>query len=329
MRVSIIVPIYQAEKHLHKCIESIINQTYGELEILLIDDGSKDGSLELCKQYQAIDHRIKVLSQTNKGVSATRNRGIREATGDYILFVDSDDYIEKQMIEYMVEKAGSYYNEIVFCGFEYVYNQERIIQRTQTEEGKYNQEELVKNFWELYECGILHNIGTKLYSRDLLIRNNIFFDEKKNILEDIEFCLTAIRGASSFYVCDKSFYKYMMEVNPNSIQKLYRKDFYVYLQDLFHVIEEMGIDKNQKFYLIYMDALLLTLRNELLRDKKSGRLILEHYKRICNLDYVNEAKKYISIKDVRGIKYIFYLCIWNRNNLILYLLVNLWRLGEL
>jgi len=97
--ISIIVPVYNSSVFLHECLQSIISQTYTNLEILLVDDGSTDDSLEICKSYAEQDSRIKVFHKENGGVSSTRNFGLRVATGEYIGFVDSDDFISSEMFE--------------------------------------------------------------------------------------------------------------------------------------------------------------------------------------------------------------------------------------
>lgn len=97
--ISVIIPVYNVEKYLKECIESVLEQTYSNLEILLIDDGSTDKSLEICESYANIDERIVVIHQINKGLSSARNIGIENACGEYLVFVDSDDCINKMMIE--------------------------------------------------------------------------------------------------------------------------------------------------------------------------------------------------------------------------------------
>ena len=98
-KISVIVPVYQVEKYLERCIESIIHQTYENLEIILIDDGSKDNCPAICDKYQKMDPRITVIHKENGGLSSARNAGLDIATGDLVTFVDSDDYIEKDMLE--------------------------------------------------------------------------------------------------------------------------------------------------------------------------------------------------------------------------------------
>ena len=114
-KISIIVPVYQAEKYISKCIESIVNQTYKNLEIILIDDGSTDRSGEICDEYGKKDNRIVVVHNKNKGVSVARNCGLDIATGDYITFVDSDDYIDLQMYSEMMKVVEKYSCDVVMC----------------------------------------------------------------------------------------------------------------------------------------------------------------------------------------------------------------------
>lgn len=104
-KLSVIVPIYNAEKHLNRCIQSIINQTYTNIELLLIDDGSKDSSGEICDKYAASDERIRVFHKKNGGVSSARNVGLDNATGYYIAFVDSDDYLMPNAYEILIKNS--------------------------------------------------------------------------------------------------------------------------------------------------------------------------------------------------------------------------------
>lgn len=121
-KISVIVPVYNVELYLERCINSIINQTYKNLEIILIDDGSTDSSNYICDKFRDLDSRVKVYHIRNKGVSNARNIGIDMSTGEYIAFVDSDDYIHPQMFEVMFNANKSNYNMII-CGLQIVYDE--------------------------------------------------------------------------------------------------------------------------------------------------------------------------------------------------------------
>lgn len=115
--ISVIIPVYGVEKYIAQCLESVINQTYDNLEIIVVNDGTKDRSAEIAKEYAAKDNRIKVYDFDNGGASAARNRGIKLAKGEYIAFLDSDDWIEGQMYEKLVNEAIKSNADIVKCGF--------------------------------------------------------------------------------------------------------------------------------------------------------------------------------------------------------------------
>lgn len=124
--VSIVVPVYNVEKYLPKCVDSIIEQTYKKLEIILVNDGSTDRSLEICKNYDIKDIRIKVINKPNGGLSDARNVGIEHATGEYIAFIDSDDFIKETMIEKMMISLNETSSDICVCDMEYLYDDGRI-----------------------------------------------------------------------------------------------------------------------------------------------------------------------------------------------------------
>lgn len=181
--ISVIVPIYNVKPYLKQCLESILHQTYPLLEILLIDDGSTDGSGEIADEYALKDKRIKVVHQQNAGLSAARNSGIREATGTYYLFVDSDDYIKEDMVEHLYGIICRNDAQIAVCGYYMVDEEERILADTE----EFPEEDLVteKRYWTIYQnsaylyCLVVWN---KLYHKDIFRR--LRFPEGK-LCEDV------------------------------------------------------------------------------------------------------------------------------------------------
>lgn len=165
--VSVIVPVYNTEKQLPRCIGSLRNQTYKELEILLIDDGSGDGSLKLCEKAAGEDKRIKVIRKENGGVSSARNEGLSQAGGELIMFVDSDDWIEPDMIERMVRAEKEFRVPLVICDYERT--QEKRRQETLTKAGVLSSKEILwKYLEEDEEIRIPHSVWGKLFRRELI-----------------------------------------------------------------------------------------------------------------------------------------------------------------
>ncbi len=167
-KISIIVPVYKVEPYLRKCLDSIVNQTYRNLQVILVDDGSPDNCGRICDEYAAKDSRIEVIHQENGGLSAARNAGLRLATGDYIGFVDSDDWIELDMYEYLLENALKYQADIAVCGHKECSTRCSINRGVEKIQLLYNElalellisDDVVQNFvWDkLYKSNLFHNI---------------------------------------------------------------------------------------------------------------------------------------------------------------------------
>ena len=117
-KVSIIIPIYNSDKTIDRCLKSIINQTYRNIEVICINDGSFDNSYKILQNYLKTDSRIKVINQTNKGVSSARNNGIKNSTGKYIMFVDADDYLKDNMIELLVKSIKKDSSDLLICNYD-------------------------------------------------------------------------------------------------------------------------------------------------------------------------------------------------------------------
>ena len=116
LRISVIVPVYNVKPYLEPCILSILNQQYDDFECILINDGSTDGSEELCNELQLLDSRIQIIHQSNQGVSAARNRGLDTATGEYVAFIDSDDWIDPDSLQRLWDSITSYQADLSVCG---------------------------------------------------------------------------------------------------------------------------------------------------------------------------------------------------------------------
>ena len=154
--ISIIVPIYNVEDYLKRCIDSILGQTYKNLEVILVDDGSPDKCGKICEEYKLIDSRIKVIHKKNGGLSSARNNGLDIATGDFIGFVDSDDYIERNMYESLIEALNNNNADIATCGIirEDTNTQHKINIRTPNTEKVYLDIDAIREILLSREIGI-------------------------------------------------------------------------------------------------------------------------------------------------------------------------------
>ena len=219
--ISIIVPIYNSEKTIDRCINSLINQTYKNIEIILIDDGSIDNSLELCQIYQKNDNRIKVISKKNEGVGKTRNVGLFECSGDYVMFVDADDYIDQIMTKLMIDSILRNNTNIALCNYYNVYEGDRktknlniSINSLEVEESRY----LIKRIISLMKDRVSPACWRGLYKKSLLTENNIFFSDLK-MSEDFKFIIEVLMNVKLVSIVDKPLYYFVC--NPLSATHKY------------------------------------------------------------------------------------------------------------
>lgn len=210
--ITIIIPVYNAEEYLDRNLKSIINQTYKNLEILAINDGSTDRSIKILKKYEKKDKRIIVIDKENEGVSITRNLGISMAKGKYVCFIDSDDYIKEDMIETMYNCIKEKKTEIVRCSYYKVMNDGQIKEEC-------SREELIKN--PIKNENFINRIingEIKTFVVLLMIKNNLIkecsFDKNLKFMEDMLFYLNLLSRCTSLYIMSKPLYYY--EYNPKS-----------------------------------------------------------------------------------------------------------------
>lgn len=164
--VSIIIPVYNAKKYLANTLDSVIKQTYKNLEIILVNDGSTDNSKDICESYAKIDKRIKVINKENGGVSSARNYGLALAKGEYISFIDSDDFLVTDMIETLVNDIQNTNAEIAVCGYWHVTEEEyQKIRRTAINEEFVNVEVLVNPIKYYYSKNICQIYGIKFLKK--------------------------------------------------------------------------------------------------------------------------------------------------------------------
>lgn len=262
--VSVLIPVYQSEKYLEQCVESVLGQTYSELEIILIDDGSTDGSGILCDKLAKQHENIKVFHQINRGVSAARNKALELAEGRYIIFVDSDDYLEKDIIQNVISNYRN--NDIDLCvfGFQMVslntYTQYTTKIPYSTDK-LLNLEEVKANILDLYSTYVLHAIGTKIYKRSIIEKYGLRFKENWEYNEDIFYCLSYINvcNKSIVFMKDVGYYYRVGNYESLSYRMVSNKREPVF--ETFYLLKHMLGDDNwsneskQIFYKFYESSL--------------------------------------------------------------------------
>ena len=186
--ISVIVPVYKVEKYLYKCIDSIINQTYKNIEIILVDDGSPDNCGKICDEYAKKDERVKVIHKENGGLSDARNAGLNISKGKYIAFVDSDDYVSEQMLEVMHDKILEDGTDMIISSYHNVNeNGDLLNEPIDIKEGVFTEKEILKQIsWK--QCGYYVVVWDKLYRKEIF--DNIRFPVAK--LHEDEFVLHKI-----------------------------------------------------------------------------------------------------------------------------------------
>ena len=209
MKVSVIIPVYNVKPYLERCVQSVLNQTYKDLEIILIDDGSTDGSGELCDQLSLTDRRIRTIHQNNQGLSGARNSGIQDATGDYIIFLDSDDeWLLDDGLETLLQEGNTKYDLILFKNVDIwsngreTYSKDydvEVISTLPDAQSIFSHLVLTQQF-RMSACFLL-------VRRELLLNNNLFFPEGY-ISEDLFWSLHLWQYANSAKIVNLKFYGY-------------------------------------------------------------------------------------------------------------------------
>lgn len=274
--VSIIVPIYNAIKYLPECIESLLKQDYSDIEILLVNDGSTDGSKELCVKYAEMDQRIRYIEKENGGVSSARNLGICYAKGKYITFVDADDYLDKDIIGLAVKTMNDTNADIVGWNAYVVEKSQttrcREIQFHQ-DDSCYLQAALIANYNDKFYCGdYIRAVWGKLLKKSIICENSILFREDLYIGEDAVFLMEYILHVNNISLINEFGYYYRM-VESSAVRR-YKSDLYQQSVKQVELMERL-VNKN-KACESSQDALCV-LRWSLLHDLWSNTIMKKGY----------------------------------------------------
>lgn len=284
--ISIIIPVYKVEEYLEKCIESVLKQTYTNLQIILVDDGSPDNCGKICDEYAKKDSRIEVIHKVNGGLSDARNVGIAKAKGKYIGFVDSDDYIKEDMYEILINLIKEYDADVSICnlydvidGKEYIRNNENGIQ-------EYSRLEILKEV--LLDKNIQSYAWNKLYKKEL-------FDEIKYPIgkkyEDIGTTFYVFEKCNKIVVTSKPEYYYLKRSDSlvNNVTESTVLDYTdIIIQRYLYT--QKNIEKLRKYNNYYLAKTLITAHNDIELLGSISEKMQEKYKELYNLVY-NIMKK--------------------------------------
>lgn len=303
--VSIIVPVYNVEKYLNVCIESIVNQTYTNLEIILVDDGSKDKSGQLCEKWKSVDQRIQVIHKENAGLGFARNSGLDIATGDYVMYIDSDDYISKNMVQKLLDTAEITGSDTVFCGLVRVLADGRMIPMPAYYENKsFKGNEIIDDvLLEMVgskpECSndanLFMSVWHAIYSRKIIEKYSIRFPSERIVMcEDIMYHIDYLRRASCVtYIKDPLYY---YRVNPKSLSQVYDESRFKRQKELsieiksslskFVNAEKIDLHENRRFLGgVRSQILAIAGSKENDKVKKCKAIVKDDYLRTVLKDY--------------------------------------------
>ncbi|MDA1476480.1 glycosyltransferase [Bacillus changyiensis] len=315
--VSIIVPMYNVENYIEECVDSLLKQTLKNIEIILVDDGSPDRSGEIARQYCEKDKRVKVIHKKNGGLSSARNAGLKAATGDYIGFVDGDDFVADVMFNEMYITAKQDDLDIVMCGY-YKHSDKggQYFPPTLPKDRVLLRQDLKQELKRAHETQFIWYVWRNLYRRELLRDNELYFCEDIRFAEDSPFNLYAFYAAKRVKAIDAGYYMYRW--NPQSLTEVpykpymdenlirqYRakKRFY----ETFQLVEECEEDL-QTYICKHQIPMLIA---NACAGQKPSKQIRRHIKEILTYPMVQSSLKKTSIQNdklLSGQRLVLLLC---------------------
>lgn len=305
--ISVIVPVYNVQNYICRCLDTIINQTYKNIEIILVDDGSKDESGKICEEYAKKDSRIRVIHKENEGLGLTRNVGIKYAMGKYIAFIDSDDFIELNMYEIMYKKIKENDLDAVLCNYKRLKKDKTYIYNVSNFDNKqYSCDEIQKDIL-LSICGnpkyktVIGSVCCVLYKKDIIDKYNIkFLNEREYVSEDIIFNYMYFSKCRRIQLLRDNMYIYCenegsltKKYNPAKIDKFI--NLYNFMKKQVETYKEetcIGLDT---LYIGYMRVAIIQ-EITLNTNKKN---IKNNIKKICNDELLCEILKRYKLKNLK------------------------------
>ncbi len=313
-KISIIIPVYNAESYLNQCLDTVINQSLDDIEIILINDGSTDNSLDICYKYSKKDSRVKVIDKKNEGPSVARNLGITSASGKYICFIDADDWIELDMCKKLYNDIEFNNADFIMCNFiKQTEGQEELIDSGINSKilcGKDITYSLIIPLIEKKGIGI-HKLATfrgpwgKLYKRETILQNKISFKKDLIIGEDFMFNCEYLIEAKKVVINKEYFYNY--RINNSSITIKYKENCLNKYKLLVNYLEKF-LEKNkilsesiEELDKLKIKFSMLSINNECRNDNKKTFIEkIKSIKDLCYDDFVSNALNKYDKKKIDG-----------------------------
>ena len=284
-KISVIIPIYNVEKYLKRCIESVIKQTYSDLEIILVDDGSQDGCAKICDEYKKKDERIIVIHKKNGGLSDARNVGIKVATGEIISYIDSDDYLDLDMYEKMIKAMEEKNADIVVCGTNIDYEDGHTKVKCEKEEKSFNREEALieLNSFKSFDMAVWN----KLYKREVVDKIEFPVGKKS---EDYFVMYQYFARAKKVVIINQAKYHYFQRSNSISRGKNVTHDYIEGSKSQKEFFEKNFPDLNYVGNTAYAFSYIATYNRYIKNELKMTNEMKKEFKK--------EVRKYL--KDING-----------------------------
>lgn len=275
--ISVIVPVYNVEKYLHRCVNSILNQSYSNIEIILINDGSKDSCPMICDQYAKDYNNIHVIHKTNGGLSSARNCGIEVAQGDFITFIDSDDWIDPNTYTYCINKVRLFNADAIEFNYISVNDSGKVVPYLREKIKVYYGKDILQYYMESSTKNGSYSVWRMLVKKNIL--KNLRFREGR-INEDIDFKYKVLSRCNSCVVTNQKFYYYFQSSNSLSTGKLLKKDF-----DLFVAADELcNLARDETYGSIKKLAFVKKARTP--------------FSLLCKISYFGISNEFINKKNV-------------------------------
>ena len=290
-KISIIIPVYNTERYLERCITSLLDQTYKNLELIFVDDGSTDKSMEILKNAQKKDKRIIVINQKNSGPSAARNKGMRICTGQYIMFCDSDDTVKPNWCETLYKTIKTYPDAWVICGITVLAADEKVLYTNKETEGIYSK----KHYFQIFMRGLSGSVYNKIYCARILKKYNIQFDISRIRGEDVLFNIDYFSYVKNIVVIGEELYNYYRYDIYETLTNRYHPDDFQLLKNLYlRRLKIIDPDNINEFRYHYWSLFLKELGNTMNADPsiKLIQKVLINHKILCDSEFQDLLKSY-------------------------------------